>query len=217
MDFCRKNKLFFLLVLIFLSALTIIRIMVSKEWILFFMGSNRNAHLDSLLLVITYFGEAISFFLVFILLLFFKFRYAFMIPIVGFLGLGTAMLLKVIFQQPRPVRYLSDQQLIYQFEWIENFNIYDNFLSFPSGHTVAAFTLFTFLALIFNNDKIIVVLSFICPALVGLSRMYFLQHFIEDVIFGAILGVLISSLLFVWQLKYLKDKRSWLEKKLTFY
>ncbi len=63
--------------------------------------------------------------------------------------------------------------------------------SFPSGHTTAAFTFFTFASMaLFRNNKGMQVLMAVFAALVGYSRMYLSQHFLEDVVTGAILGII---------------------------
>ena len=67
--------------------------------------------------------------------------------------------------------------------------------TFPSGHTATAFALFALLYIALNNRSIIISTSlFILAFLVGLSRVYLLQHFIVDAYFGAILGVLSVAL-----------------------
>ena len=63
--------------------------------------------------------------------------------------------------------------------------------TFPSGHTATAFTFFALIFIILNNRGIIFsTLTFMLAFLVGLSRVYILQHFVIDAYFGAIFGVL---------------------------
>ncbi|PCJ67209.1 MAG: hypothetical protein COA58_02510 [Bacteroidetes bacterium] len=65
--------------------------------------------------------------------------------------------------------------------------------SFPSGHTTAAFTFFTVLAVSFKKKSI----QFVAPllaSLVGISRVYLGQHYLNDVVVGAILGLFITSI-----------------------
>lgn len=210
----RQNRFYYALVLVFLIVLTSVRIYIGKETTLYFVADYRYYWLDRSFFLITYLGEAISFFLAFIILLFFRYRYAFMIPVIGFISLGLAMLLKQVFALPRPMRYLKEHDLVEHFTFISELNISDNFMSFPSGHTAAAFTLFTFLALVFHRHKWLVTLSFLLAVLVGFSRVYFLHHFLEDIIFGSLIGTIISTFIFYWQMTYLKERKSWLERKL---
>lgn len=71
--------------------------------------------------------------------------------------------------------------------------------SFPSGHTMSAFGLYSMLALLSGakNRYLLMTLAGI-SILTGISRIFLVQHFLVDVIGGAILGMLISLL--VWKL-----------------
>lgn len=63
--------------------------------------------------------------------------------------------------------------------------------TFPSGHTTTGFALFAILFIVINNRGILVsTILFLLAFLVGLSRVYLLQHFVIDVYFGAIFGLL---------------------------
>lgn len=69
--------------------------------------------------------------------------------------------------------------------------------SFPSGHTAAAFALFFMMSLLVK-DKRLGFLFFALAVLVGFSRIYLLQHFLMDVYFGAMLGVVVAII--CWQI-----------------
>ncbi len=63
--------------------------------------------------------------------------------------------------------------------------------TFPSGHTATGFAIFALLFIIINNrGTVISSLMFVLAFLVGLSRVYLLQHFVIDAYFGAIFGIL---------------------------
>jgi membrane-associated phospholipid phosphatase len=68
--------------------------------------------------------------------------------------------------------------------------------SFPSGHTAAAFSCFSYWAYTIENKWKFVFLIF--PVLVGLSRVYLAQHFLIDVVAGSVLGV--STSIFFYRL-----------------
>jgi len=65
--------------------------------------------------------------------------------------------------------------------------------SFPSGHTTGAFTFFTVLALGLKK-KWIQVLAPTLAALVGISRVYLGQHFLSDIVAGAVIGLFVASI-----------------------
>lgn len=68
--------------------------------------------------------------------------------------------------------------------------------SFPSGHTTAAFSLYALLALLLERKNMGWIWVLIA-SLVGLSRVYLLQHFWIDVVAGALIGTLMSTFIFV--------------------
>ncbi|RZK42519.1 MAG: phosphatase PAP2 family protein [Pedobacter sp.] len=96
-----------------------------------------------------------------------------------------AQVAKWIFDLPRPRLFLDQLNVDYP-NFVDGVILYDHH-SFPSGHTASAFALATVLVLIFKKKKI----SGICILLaiiVGYSRIYLAQHFLMDVLVGAILG-----------------------------
>lgn len=75
--------------------------------------------------------------------------------------------------------------------------------SFPSGHTMSAFGLYCMLALLSagKNRDLLLTLA-VLSVLTGVSRIFLVQHFLIDVIGGAILGMMISTLVWkVWKTK----------------
>lgn len=88
--------------------------------------------------------------------------------------------------EPRPKTFFVDQ--IDTLNFVEGVTVrgYD---SFPSGHTASGFVLFFFLILLLEN-KALKLLCFFTAVLVGLSRIYLLQHFARDVYVGSLFGIL---------------------------
>lgn len=112
---------------------------------------------------------------------------------IGALGTGSALIsyaTKNWFGAPRPQVYFGEilqrPELISRIEGVELANSFTS--SFPSGHTLAAFAFYTFIALQKQDllSKIILLLTAIA---VGFSRMYLFQHFITDVTWGALIGL----------------------------
>lgn len=65
-----------------------------------------------------------------------------------------------------------------------------SFDSFPSGHTVTAFSIATVFASQYSDTKVIPVLSYSLASLVGISRLTEHKHWASDVFAGALLGYL---------------------------
>lgn len=69
--------------------------------------------------------------------------------------------------------------------------------SFPSGHTTAAFSLYTLLALLQRSAKTGWI--WVCiAAMVAISRVYLLQHFWADIMAGSILAVLLVTIIYTF-------------------
>ncbi len=85
----------------------------------------------------------------------------------------------------RPKLFFEDFDAIYQVPGVE---IHAS-NSFPSGHTATAFTMAVLLSLMIKN-KYWTALLMLIAILVGLSRVYLLQHFFIDIYFGSLIGFL---------------------------
>lgn len=94
--------------------------------------------------------------------------------------------------EPRPKTFFADS--IEQLNFVEGVTVrgYD---SFPSGHTASGFVLFFFLIMMVKNEALKVGLL-LTAVLVGISRIYLIQHFARDVYVGSLFGVL--SVVLAW-------------------
>jgi membrane-associated phospholipid phosphatase len=100
--------------------------------------------------------------------------------------------LKALVGFPRPHRYFSER--LHDIYFVPGVVVLDNFRSFPSGHSVCAFTAATVLSY-YTKNKYLSLLYLVLAMLVAYSRMYMSQHFLEDVTAGSLLGVFFSM---VW-------------------
>jgi undecaprenyl-diphosphatase len=66
--------------------------------------------------------------------------------------------------------------------------------SFPSGHTQIAFSICTFMIMIIKKYRLLYIVATI---FISLERIYVGSHFPLDVIFGALLGILITYLILI--------------------
>ncbi len=149
-----------------------------------------NDFLTSIMVFITFFGEAKTIFYITILLLLFlkKRKYKIMIVINSLIGLNVFHTLKIIIKRPRPT----------------GINLVDvTGYSFPSGHTYMTIIFYGLLLYLINTNKekikcknllnIILVLIIIT---VPISRVYLGVHYASDTIAGFTLG-LIHLFLFI--------------------
>lgn len=181
---------------------------------LYFFSERRAGWLNHLFIYATMLGEPLTFVISFFVFLFIRFRYAFLIAVAGISTLLISWGLKVFFQSARPGLVMRDTGILDQFIFIEGVHLNTGFTSFPSGHTLAGFTIFTMIALLSTHKKWWALCCLMLAVGVAISRMYLLQHFLADVIAGAVIGATLSILLY-WLQEYVYLKRHpRLERKL---
>lgn len=76
--------------------------------------------------------------------------------------------------------------------WFENGKLLSNQGGFPSGHTIAAFSVATVVARRYRNHKWVPYVAYGIAGAVGFSRVSLSAHFVSDVFAGAALGYSIS-------------------------
>lgn len=100
--------------------------------------------------------------------------------------------LKHAFNHPRPLACYG-KNVVETAAWIPLYSKY----SFPSGHTTTAFCIAAYLSLCFSRNKYTIFISFAGACLTAYSRIYLGEHFLEDIWFGSMLGVLIAVCTFI--------------------
>ncbi len=78
--------------------------------------------------------------------------------------------------------------------WVKGVEM-NEYNSFPSGHTAAAWFCFIWVALVVNKPWAGIVAALLAVG-VALSRVYLFQHFPIDVAFGAFIGITCSSIFY---------------------
>ena len=156
-------------------------------------------------------GDGVVFAIVIIILAFVKFRWAFYELVAALLTLIFVYITKKhIFKgMPRPTKYFEDISDLHLVEGVKTHA--SN--SFPSGHTITAFAIFIILVLVVKN-KYLKFLFVLTAILAGWSRVYLSQHFVGDVLSGAIIGVFIA-IFSCWIVDNSNIfKTSWIDKNL---
>lgn len=100
-------------------------------------------------------------------------------------------IVKRIFNTPRPALYFQNLNLA--FPHVDGVTLYHHY-SFPSGHTTAFFSLFFVLAFL-TRKKWLQLIYLLLAVLGAYSRIYLSQHFLDDVLGGAFIGVAVSLVL----------------------
>jgi membrane-associated phospholipid phosphatase len=183
---------------------TLILLFWGEEKCLFALNNLNNLQLDILMGIFSAFGRGDCIAILLVLLVAIPAlrnkRYILSFLLYGIISGGITYLLKDFFNAPRPLMLFTDGKL-HTVSWLNNAFSH----GFPSGHTVGAFSLFSFLLLIFPSLPKIAPFMFVALAILcGISRIYLAQHFLSDVLCGAWLGILFGLFAF------------WLSKKFVF-
>ena len=105
--------------------------------------------------------------------------------------------LKYTCAHPRPYTYFNELGLSLP-PTVDGVHLWDAYNSFPSGHTSATFALCTCLAAITPPKyKYMQVVWLIAGWLGAYSRIYLSQHFVDDVLLGALIGVLCAAGMYI--------------------
>ncbi|WP_462249724.1 phosphatase PAP2 family protein [Ferruginibacter sp.] len=95
----------------------------------------------------------------------------------------VVQIIKNLIDSPRPKLFFESGQYLH---FIDGVTLANN-SSFPSGHTATAFAIATVIVLMMK-DKSWQLFILIAAILVGYSRIYLAQHFLLDVMVGAVIG-----------------------------
>jgi membrane-associated phospholipid phosphatase len=179
------NKIYFYGLLSILFAALLFLFFNGKEASFISLNSYHPFYLNVFFINYTFIGDGI-FALCLIALMFFYFKrnkcgfallYSFLIS-----GLA-AQIIKNLVNSPRPKLYFEAGTYLNFIDGVTH----SGSNSFPSGHAATAFAIATVLVLMMKN-KNLQLLILMAAALVGYSRIYLAQHFLPDVIIGALLG-----------------------------
>ena len=142
---------------------------------------------------LTWLGDGLTVVVGCLLVALIRFRYTLILLGIGLAQLVvTALLKRVVFGNlPRPIRYFDSVDP----DWlVAGVQVHGNY-AFPSGHTVTAFGLCFFYALVCGK-RWVTVTCWLLGIAIGLSRVYLFQHFLVDVVVGSFVGTFLTASLF---------------------
>ena len=204
----KNNRSFYLpYLLLFFCSITILYIFTKAE-IHIYLNKFHSPFFDVFFKYATNFGDGIVLPFFLIILLFIRFREAFLFLLVFLLsGLIVQLLKRTLFHDiVRPVEYFKGIYDLYLVPGVKQYH----HNSFPSGHTATAFGYFICFAFLFKKQFPKLIMLFIA-CLIGYSRVYLSQHFLIDITIGSLIGVIGATVLSY----YLKSlKYGWLDLNL---
>jgi membrane-associated phospholipid phosphatase len=210
----QENRFYFWLMAAFVLIGGIYLALTNKIDGILFFSNNRTNFLNEAFILLTKMGEAPMYFLIGILVLAVRVRYALLVGTTGLAVLGTSFSLKMLFAVDRPMAFITKQNLLHEINFIDGVHLHTGATSFPSGHTMSAFAIYGLLVYFFPNKKRYALFFFCLSLLVGLSRMYLVQHFWPDVYVGGIIGAFLALLIFTLQNRFETQGNSWIDQPL---
>ena len=194
-----ENPWFTIPVLVFFNAGLLLAFFVPYGDEILYLNGLRHEPFNTAFRLITKLGEVYAFLIAGVALLFWRFRFALLIAITGLIILPTTYVFKEHFSADRPITFFQEKGMRQSVVTVPGVDLNTGQTSFPSGHTTAAFGLYSILALIAGSRRLRWGIVFAGLAiLVAVSRVFLVQHFLADIMAGATLGLLIGSL--VWRL-----------------
>ena len=187
----KSKKSYFLSVTIVLVLANLFLFFFGKKDSFLILNTYHSYFLDHFFQTITLLGDGIFFLIVCAFLFGLNKKKESLLSLLTFLLSGLfSQILKNYFHRLRPVNFFESYSYS---KFIEGFTnaVYN---SFPSGHTTSIFAIIT-LWVFFIEQKRYHFLLLLIALLVGYSRIYLGQHFLEDVILGIIIGVTTSLLI----------------------
>lgn len=194
--FFYRHRFYFLPFIIIWAALSFLQLIYTQNYIILRLNSYWSPLADIFFKYITYIGDGTFILIVGLLTILYSYRLGVKIVLsYAISGIFVQFLKRMVFTEIyRPPKVLS--ALLPQLHKVDGVDLY-YFNSFPSGHTTAAFALFTILALECKSP-LLKVLLLLPPLLVAYSRMYLLAHFLGDVYLGAFLGTSFSVIVYFY-------------------
>jgi membrane-associated phospholipid phosphatase len=180
--------------LVILCICLVLKLTFSRETIYFTVNGIYSPLADFLAPIATDLGNGWTAIAIAVVLLLFSYRKAFIAATAFAVTAITAQILKYFFDAPRPMLYFKDQlSSIHFVKGVEMLRVH----SFPSGHTVSAFTVAVIFAY-WSKNKAWGPVFLLLAIIIGYSRMYLSQHFFEDVVAGSVIGVIVTVIWVYW-------------------
>ena len=194
-----ENAWFMIPVLLFFIAGLVLTLFVPYGDEILFFNFLRREPFNTGFQFLTLLGEVHVYIICIVAALFWRYRYALLIALAGLITLPTVYFIKESFATDRPITFFRNRHLSDLVVTVPGVSLNAGQTSFPSGHTMAAFALFSLLVLILGKHyRRSGLLLALLAILVGVSRVFLVQHFLDDILAGAALGLAVSWL--VWQL-----------------
>ncbi len=197
-SFYKKINPLLFLYLILLSVCILLMLIFTKEELYFAINHRHTVFTDVFFENLTLLGASTGCIVSVLITYIINYRTGFLLSSSYIITFIISQTIKHLVKAPRPHLFFSKK--IYDIYLIKGVVMLDTD-SFPSGHSVSAFTaavVFTYIA----KNKSWGYLWLLLAVLIAYSRLYLSEHFLQDVTAGSALGVFIT----VFWLKWIDQK-----------
>lgn len=169
---------------------------------------------NSIFHVLTHLGEFYPYVVLGIVLLFIRYRFAFLLVLGGLITIPVGYVLKDKFAEDRPNTFFEKRDMQKDVVVVPGVKLAGGQTSFPSGHTTSAFVVFGLLTAMLPPKRQPRALAFVLlAALTGFSRIFLVQHFLPDVLGGAVLGTALVLLVLAIDRRF-PGRAAWAERRI---
>jgi undecaprenyl-diphosphatase len=166
----------------------------------YFKSIQGNENLDTLMIIVTTFGDVVSLVIVAIILTIIRRTRK-----IGMIFLISVVIITILIMYIKPVvgRPIPPYGFESKLHLSKNFKIEDDSpvpfardLSYPSNH-VAQATAFAFIVgfALNKRSRVIGLIMWFFPIIISITRLYVMQHYLTDLVGGFLLGLIISIVL----------------------
>lgn len=153
-----------------------------------------NKAIDTFYKYFTHVGDGVFVVIVGVILLFFNRKRGFYVLMTYAVAGLTSSLLKLSVNYVRPFHYFKYYQRHLHLKLVDGVDMIGE-RSFPSGHSIAAFAVFTAIAFSVEN-QFLKFLMFVIACNAAFSRMYISQHWLVDIFSGSLIGFVYATVLY---------------------
>ncbi len=193
-SFLRKISPILYPYLVLLAICILLMLIFTKEELYFAVNQHHTVFTDVFFTYVTQLGASGGCILIAGSIMLFNFRKGFLLATSYLITFAVSQAIKHLVQAPRPHLFFAKKlHDIYLVKGVVMLDVN----SFPSGHSVSAFSAAIVLTYVAGKKTWAPVLLLLA-VLVAYSRLYLSEHFLQDVAAGSFLGVLVTSCWLSW-------------------
>lgn len=209
-----KHKVFYYLFSLFVLVVGILLFQIDKGDVIIFCSDNRTPFWNHFFKITTQFGEEPAYAIIAVGFFFIRFRISLLFGLMGGIITLCSFGLKSLFSAERPFTFFDKLGKFNEIITVEGIDLLVGPTSFPSGHTMSGFGLYLLLMFFLPAKKRFSIICFGLAFVVGFSRIYLVQHFLQDILAGAFCGVLIGTLVYYFNDKIPYNSKYWIDRSL---